>query len=108
MLMHTLKFPIRTGRRKEKVLAKLFSAMTKCHNVVVKECKKRLRMLRRDKRYKELFEAYRTASEADKKSIAKALNSRIAYYGLTEASAQSYIKVWQRQYKHLVSSHQAQ
>ena len=106
--MHTLKFPIRTGRRKEKILAKLFSAMTKCHNVIVKECKKRLRMLRRDKGYKELLEAYRTASEADKKSIVKALNSRIAYYGLTEASVQSYIKVWQRQYKHLVSSHQAQ
>ena len=106
--MHTLKFPIRTGRRKEKILAKLFSAMTKCHNVIVKECKKRLRMLRRDKGYRELLEAYRTASEADKKSIVKALNSRIAYYGLTEASVQSYIKVWQRQYKHLVSSHQAQ
>ena len=106
--MHTLKFSIRTGRRKEKVLARLFFMMTKCHNVVVKECKKRLRMLRRDKRYRELLEAYRTASEADKKSIAKALNSRIAYYGLTEASVQSYIKVWQRQYKHLVSSHQAQ
>ena len=106
--MHTLKFPIRTGRRKEKVLAKLFYAMTKCHNVIVKECKKRLRTLRRDKGYKELLEAYRTASEKDKKSIIKAMNSRIAYYGLTEASVQSYIKVWQRQYKHLVSSHQAQ
>ena len=106
--MHTLKFPIKTGRRKEKVLARLFFMMTKCHNIVVKECKKRLRMLRRDKRYRELLEAYRTASEADKKSIMKALNSRIAYYGLTEASVQSYIKVWQRQYKHLISSHQAQ
>ena len=106
--MHTLKFPIRTGRRKEKILAKLFAMMTKCHNVIVKECKKRLRMLRRDKRYKELLEAYRTAPEADKKFIAKGLNSLIAQYGLTEASVQSYIKVWQRQYKHLVSSHQAQ
>ena len=106
--MHTLKFPIRTGRRKEKILAKLFAMMTKCHNVIVKECKKRLRMLRRDKRYRELLEAYRTASEADKKSIVKALNSRIAYYGLTETSVQSYIKVWQRQYRHIVSSHQAQ
>ena len=65
-------------------------------------------MLHRDKRYRKLLEAYRTASEADKKSIAKALNSLIAQYGLTEASVQSYIKVWQRQYKHLVSSHQAQ
>ena len=106
--MHTLKFPIRTGRRKEKILAKLFAMMTKCHNVIVKECKKRLRMLRRDKRYKELLEAYRTAPEADKKSIAKALNGLIAQYGLTEASIQSYIKVWQRRYKHLVSSHQTQ
>ena len=106
--MHTLKYSIRTGRRKEKVLAKLFYAMTKCHNVIVKECKKRLRMLRRDKRYRELLEAYRTASEKDKKYIVKALNSRIVYYGLTEASVQSCIKVWQRQYKHLVSSHQAQ
>ena len=108
MLMHTLKFSIRTGRRKEKVLARLFFMMTKCHNVIVKECKKRLRMLRRDKGYRELLEAYRTVPEKDKKLITKALNSLIAQYGLTEGSLQSYIKVWQRQYKHLVSSHQAQ
>ena len=106
--MHTLKFPIRTGRRKEKIIAKLFAMMTKCHNVLVKECKKRLRMLRRDKEYQRLIEAYRTASDKDKKAASDALNSLIAQYGLTEGSLQSYIKVWQRQYRHIVSSHQAQ
>ena len=46
--MHTLCFPLKTGRQKEQVLSKGFTAMGKLHNVVVKECKKRLRMLRRD------------------------------------------------------------
>ena len=67
--MHTLKFSIRTGRRKEKVLARLFFMMTKCHNVIIKECKKRLRMLRRDKGYRELLEAYRTVPENVKKEL---------------------------------------
>ena len=58
--------------------------------------------------YQRLIEAYRTASDKDKKAASDALNSLIAQYGLTEGSLQSYIKVWHRQYRHIVSSHQAQ
>ena len=56
--MHTLRFPLKTGRHKEQTLSKGFTAMGKLHNVVVKECKKRLRMLRRDPEYRALKKVY--------------------------------------------------
>ena len=110
--MHTLCFPIRAGRRKQRILEKGFAAMARCHNIVVKEAKKRLRMLRRDIRYRRLSAEYAEAkSKNDEKrcrSIGHKLKALSTSYGLSETSFHAYISKWQNRYSHLVSSHQAQ
>ena len=82
--------------------------MGKLHNIVVKECKKRLRMLRRDKAYRELLSRYREADRKEKASISSGLKRKVEEYRLTEKALHAYVRRWQRMYSHLVSSHQAQ
>ena len=106
--MHTLRFPLKTGRQKEQVLSKGFTAMGKLHNVVVKECKKRLRMLRRDPRYRALKKAYARADDTSRREAGAAMNTLVKSYGLTEGSLYAFIRPWQARNRHLVSSHQAQ
>ena len=110
--MHTLTFPIKVGRRKRRLLEKGFAAMARCHNIVVKEAKRRLRVLWRDKRYAELRGQYakscQSGNDREKKQIGDAMSEIVAACGLTEASLHAYISLWQKRYKHLVSSHQAQ
>ena len=106
--MHTLRFPLKTGRQKEQVLSKGFTAMGKLHNVVVKECKKRLRMLSRDPEYRALKKAYAGADAASRREAGAAMNALVKSYGLTENSLHAFIRPWQARNRHLVSSHQAQ
>ena len=106
--MHTLRFPLKTGRQKEQVLSKGFTAMGKLHNVVVKECKKRLRMLRRDPEYRALKKVYAKTDSASRREAGAAMNALVKSYGLTENSLHAFIRPWQARNRHLVSSHQAQ
>ena len=106
--MHTLRFPLKTGRHKEQVLSKGFTAMGKLHNVVVKECKKRLRMLRRDPEYRALKKVYAKADGDPRSEAGAAMNALVKSYGLTENSLHAFIRPWQARNRHLVSSHQAQ
>ena len=73
--MHTLRFPLKTGRQKEQVLSKGFTAMGKLHNVIVKECKKRLRMLRRDPEYRALKKVYAKTDGACRREALSAMPS---------------------------------
>ena len=106
--MHTLRFPLKTGRQKEQVLSKGFTAMGKLHNVIVKECKKRLRMLRRDPEYRALKKVYAKTDSASRREAGAAMNALVKSYGLTENSLHAFIRPWQARNRHLVSSHQAQ
>ena len=106
--MHTIRFPLETGRRKEQVLDKGFRAMGKLHNIMAKEAKKRLRMLRRDKQYRYCKKMYASASEDDRGKYAAGMQERIRFYKLTETDFHAYIRIAQHMYRHLVSSHQAQ
>ena len=106
--MHTLRFPLKTGRQKEQVLSKGFTAMGKLHNVVVKECKKRLRMLRRDPEYRAIKKVYAGTDDASRRKAGAAMNALVKSYGLTEGSLHAFIRPWQARNRHLVSSHQAQ
>jgi len=106
--MHTLRFPLKTGRQKEQVLSKGFTAMGKLHNVIVKECKKRLRMLRRDPEYRALKKVYAKTDGACRREAGAAMNALVKSYGLTENSLHAFIRPWQARNRHLVSSHQAQ
>ena len=106
--MHTLRFPLKTGRQKEQILSKGFTAMGKLHNVVVKECKKHLRMLRRDPEYRALKKVYAVADDACRREAGTAMNALVKSYGLTEGSLHAFIRPWQARNRHLVSSHQAQ
>lgn len=61
--MHTLKLLLRTTAEDDAFLASVFLAITKVHNKIVCEGKKRLRMLRRDKRYRYAKSHYGTTKE---------------------------------------------
>ena len=82
--------------------------MGKLHNVVVKECKKRLRMLRRDPEYRALKKVYAKTDGASRREAGAAMNALVKSYGLTENSLHAFIRPWQARNRHLVSSHQAQ
>ena len=56
--MHTLKLPLKPGIREERFLAQMFRTIANIHNAVVSYGKKRLRMYKRDKRYKKTSEKY--------------------------------------------------
>ena len=110
--MHTLRFPLRTGKNKDVFLNKLFNVEDKIQNIVVSEAKKRLRSLKRDKTYRSLKRQYAYAIEHSQKErskvIGEELNSLVEEYGLTEASLQAYASKAQKNYRHLISSQQAQ
>lgn len=110
--MHTIRFPIKTGKEKEKILDKGFRAMARYHNAIVKEAKKRIRMLQRDPEYRMLKAEYGKAAETKddtkKKELGSQLNACIRKHGLTEQALQEYGAVYQKNYAHLISSHQAQ
>ncbi len=61
--MHTIKFPIATGKEKEKILAKGFRAMVQFHNIMVREAKRRLWHLQHDPEYQRLKTEYGQAAE---------------------------------------------
>lgn len=61
--MHTLKLLLATTKADEKFISEIFRAVTKAHNMLVEEGKKRLRMLRRDKRYRFAKKHYGMAAE---------------------------------------------
>lgn len=50
--MHTLKLLLDTTKEEEKFISSVFEAIAQVHNAIVAEGKKRMRMLRRDKRYR--------------------------------------------------------
>ena len=110
--MHTIKFPIATGKEKEKILAKGFRAMVQFHNIMVREAKRRLWHLQHDPEYQRLRTEYgqtaKKKDEAEKKRLGKLLNECIKCYDLTEHSLQKYGAFYQKKYPHLISSHQAQ
>ena len=110
--MHTIKFPIVTGKEKEKILAKGFRAMVQFHNIMVREAKRRLWHLQHDPEYQRLRTEYgqtaKKKDEAEKKRLGKLLNECIKCYDLTEHSLQKYGAFYQKKYPHLISSHQAQ
>ena len=56
--MHTLRLNLKTGRYSDMFLDKAFTAEDKLQNIVVSEGKKRLRMLKRDKEYKNAKRTY--------------------------------------------------
>ena len=105
--MHTIKFPIVTGREKEKILAKGFRAMARFHNIMVREARRRLRHLQHDPEYQRLKAEYGQAAER-KEEIGKELNQMTKQYGLIEKDLWKYASVHQKKYPHLISSHQAQ
>ena len=88
--MHTIKFPIATGKEKEKILAKGFRAMVQFHNIMVREAKRRLWHLQHDPEYQRLRTEYgqtaKKKDEAEKKRLGKLLNECIKCYDLTEHS----------------------
>lgn len=106
--MHTIKFPIATGREKEKILAKGFRAMARFHNVIVREARHRLWHLQHDSEYQRLKAEYGPADTEEKKRMGKLLNACIKRHDLTELSLQNYGAFYQKNYSHLISSHQAQ
>ena len=105
--MHTIKFPIVTGREKEKILAKGFRAMARFHNIMVREARRRLRHLQHDPEYQRLKAEYGQAAER-KEEIGKELNQMTKQYGLIEKDLWKYASVHQKKHPHLISSHQAQ
>ena len=105
--MHTIKFPIVTGREKEKILAKGFRAMARFHNIMVREARRRLRHLQHDPEYQRLKTEYSQAAER-KEEIGKELNQLTKQYGLIEKDLWKYASVHQKKHPHLISSHQAQ
>ena len=52
--MHTIKFPLVTGKEKEKILAKGFRAVARFHNIMVREARRRLWHLQHDPEYQRL------------------------------------------------------
>lgn len=62
--MHTLKLLLDTTKADEVFISSVFDAIAKVHNILVAEGKKRLRMLKRDKRYKYAREHYGEAAAA--------------------------------------------
>ena len=110
--MHTIKFPLVTGKEKEKSLAKGFRAMARFHNIMVREARRRLWHLQHDPEYQRLKKEYgQAAKQKDKErkeEIGKELHQLIKKYGLIEKDLWKYASVHQKKYPHLISSHQAQ
>lgn len=102
--MHTLKLLLRTTAEDDAFLASVFLAITKVHNKIVCEGKKRLRMLRRDKRYRYAKSHYGTTKEQCDK-----LENKIAALEkkLTASEDKSERRVLRKQLKDLKSEHRA-
>ena len=87
-----------TNTEDEKVLEKRFRIASHIYNVMVKEARKRIHKLKRDKEFKRIMKNYRTSkmlSVSDK----KILSDLRLLYGLSEYQFHSYLDRGQSQFK---------
>ena len=108
--MYTVRLKIKQTEYFDTLADKRFVLINKCHNIMVKHSIHLLNMLKHDKWYQTLLDAYHKASPSGKeaKAIGKQMNAYRESIGLSKSGLESYIKVWQKLHADHISSHQAQ
>ena len=113
--MHTLKLILKPTKEERRILEKRFRLLCRGHNVIVKHAKKLLAKLRENKEYQAWLEEYKTikdkedeASKTRKKELSDKMTEIRESIGLTKAGLQAYAKVFQKNYKHHISSQMMQ
>lgn len=94
--MYTVRLKIKQTEYFDTLADKRFVLINKCHNIMVKHSIHLLNMLKHDKRYQTLLDAYHKASPSGKeaKAIGKQMNAYRESIGLSKSGLESYIKVW--------------
>ena len=110
--MYRVRLKLKTTSSDEGIIYKRFNLIAKIHNNLVSYAEKRLRMLMRDKEYKQALEGYRAALKAEDEdsrvAYGKKLEERKKFYGLTKSALEKYVSVDQKKYAQHLSSHQCQ
>ena len=123
MHSHTLLLRLHCSPGDIRMFEKSFYLIAKMHNALVREMKKRLRMLYRDPVYKRHRHSYgrirrlldkkisvklRQYCEQELKFHANVMNERVKLYGLGEHDGEKFLLPMQHKYKHYISSTQMQ
>ncbi|MCD7893662.1 MAG: hypothetical protein LUG60_08180, partial [Erysipelotrichaceae bacterium] len=117
MAVHTLRLKLKVNSEISYNLEKRFNCVNRCHNVLVRRSIQLLNKLDHSQRYQFMKKAYFFFSTQDKlcaskdyflPKIIKEMNEYREEIGLTEYALQNYIKKFQHDNAHLISSQQAQ
>ncbi|MCD7950191.1 MAG: hypothetical protein LUG12_08030 [Erysipelotrichaceae bacterium] len=117
MAVHTLRLKLKVNSEIKYNLEKRFNCVNRCHNVLVRRSIQLLHKMDISKRYLFMKKAYFFFNSQDKLCaskdyfLPKVINEMNKYreeIGLTEYALQDYIKKFQHDNAHLISSHQAQ
>lgn len=99
-----LTLRIMTTEEDEAILAKRFRIASHIYNVMVKEARKRLHQLRKDKEYKEIMKHLRVSKGKYRKGDKTRLRELNRMYGLSEYDFHFYIDKGQKQYSQNIDS----
>ena len=115
--MHTLRLKLKATEADEYNIERRFRAISRVHNILVRECIRRLNRLKQDLNYHAAKAEYAqimqkkdrgTDDESRLKILGSVLNECIQKYGLTAESLESCIKPAQKKYRKLITSQQVQ
>ena len=120
--MHTLLLRLACTKDDIRMFEQSFYLIFQMHNTLVREMKKRLRMLYRDKTYNRHRASYHNIKKALKKALLDSLKAyfeqeleyhkakmseRVEFYGLTRYDGDKFLHSLQHQYKDYISSEQS-
>ena len=104
-----IEFKLKTSYADELYLQECFSAGQKIYNTLVCHCRKQLASLRQNKTYRDLLAKYHSLKGSrNQKTVSQQLSAMTAFFGLTEYSLHSFVKVQQKRYKRYINSLTAQ
>lgn len=115
--MHTLRLKLKATEADKYNIECRFRAISHVHNILVRECIRRLNRLKQDLNYRAAKDEYAQImqkkdrgidDESKLKILGSVLNECIQKYGLTAESLESYIKLAQKKYRKLIASQQVQ
>ena len=115
--MHTLRLKLKTTEADEYNIERRFRAASRVHNILVRECIRRLNRLKQDPNYRAAKAEYaqimqkkdRNADdELRLRELGSIINDCVQKYGLSRSALFAYIKPIQKKYKKLITSQQVQ
>ena len=115
--MYTVTIPIVRTEQGDKLFAKRFALMNKCHNIIVSHAMHLLNWLEHNAEYQSWLSEYKAILKSKnpskeqgirRKQLSALMSSKRVSIGLTSAGLEKYIQTWRRPYARHLSSHQVQ